>query len=48
MSGWWLAGGLALAGSLGVLFGVGLAQVVLALNDPRYDDIWIWEDPEEL
>lgn len=48
MSGLLLAGGLIAAGSLGVLVGVGLAQVVLALNDPTYDDIWQWEDPEEL
>jgi hypothetical protein len=48
VSGWWLAGGLMAAASLGALLGVGLAQVVLALNDPQYDDIWTWEDPEEL
>lgn len=48
MSGWLLAAGLIAAGSLGVVVGAGLAQVVIALNDPQYDDIWNWDDSEAL
>lgn len=48
MSGWFLAGGLVAAGTLGLIVGVGLAQVVIALNDPQYDDIWYWDDTEGL
>lgn len=47
MSGWFLAGGLVALGVLGLAAGVGLAQVVLSLNDPSYDDIWNWEEPED-